>query len=79
MMDDTSYSFDYSRSTEPLVAKIRELAEKRNILIEVPRRKDWNEDLKAQPSQTLTTLRKECQQSLQRETHSRVQQKGEKL
>lgn len=79
MMDDTSYSFDYSRSTEPLVARIRELAEKRNILIEVPRRKDWNEDLKAQPSQTLTTLRKECQQSLQRETHSRVQQKGEKL
>lgn len=79
MVDGTSYSFDYSKSTDLLIAKIRELAAKANILIEVPRRKDWNEDLKAQPSQTLTMLRKEQQQLTRQELTSQIRQKGEKL
>lgn len=58
LADGTPYFFDYSESTESMIVEIRKLAAKKNILIEIPKFKDWNEDLKAKPSMALEALRK---------------------
>lgn len=44
--DGRSYCLDYSKSTDEMVFVIKMLATEKNIVIDIPTSKDWNDDLK---------------------------------